>query len=109
MAYASGKELLSKVAANQASQEQEKSEAGHKRAGESEDEGMLSEEEVKSTKGESRHHTAGNEMVAEYDPRMKVTISKANELNHAKCILKLTYNKFEWSEEDLNRFHRPNI
>lgn len=41
--------------------------------------------------------------------RLRVTKSKANELNHAKCILKLTYTKFEWSDRDLLNFHRPNI
>ena len=39
----------------------------------------------------------------------RVTKSKANELNHAKCILKLTYTKFDWRERDLINFHRPNI
>jgi len=41
--------------------------------------------------------------------RLRVTKSKANELNHAKCILKLTYTKFNWTESDLMNFHRPNI
>ena len=41
--------------------------------------------------------------------RNRVTKSRANELNHAKCILKLTYTKFDWSERDLLCFHRPNI
>lgn len=48
-------------------------------------------------------------MVTDYDPRLRVTKSRANELNHAKCILKLTYTKFEWTEDELLRFHRPNI
>ncbi len=39
----------------------------------------------------------------------RVTKSRANELNHAKCILKLTYTKFEWSDYELLNFHRPNI
>lgn len=41
--------------------------------------------------------------------RLRVTKSKAYELNHAKCILKLTYTKFDWLEKDLVNFHRPNI
>ena len=41
--------------------------------------------------------------------RLRVTKSRANELNHAKCILKLTYTKFEWSDHELLNFHRPNI
>ena len=35
------------------------------------------------------------------------TVNRANELNHAKCILNLTYTKFDWSERDLMNFHRP--
>jgi transcription initiation factor TFIID subunit 1 len=41
--------------------------------------------------------------------RLRVTKSRANELNHAKCILKLTYTRFEWSDHELLNFHRPNI
>lgn len=41
--------------------------------------------------------------------RLRVTKSRANELNHAKCILKLTYTRFDWSESALLNFHRPNI
>lgn len=36
-------------------------------------------------------------------------MNKAHELNHAKCILKLIYNKFEWSDKNLLNFHRPDI
>ncbi len=39
----------------------------------------------------------------------RVTKNKANELNHAKCILKLTFTKFDWREKDLLNFHRSNI
>ena len=39
-------------------------------------------------------------MTAEDDMK-RVTKSRANELNHAKCILKLTYTKFEWSDHEL--------
>jgi len=31
------------------------------------------------------------------------------ELNHAKCIKDLAYCKLNWSVEELNRFHRPDI
>ena len=29
---------------------------------------------------------------------IRVTKSRANELNHAKCIIKLLYNNFDWTE-----------
>ena len=38
-----------------------------------------------------------------------MTKSRANELNHAKCILKLTYTRFDWSERGLMEFHRPDL
>lgn len=47
--------------------------------------------------------------VGDDNMRLRVTKSRANELNHAKCILKLTYTKFEWEDEELSNFHRPNI
>ena len=50
-----------------------------------------------------------HEGVAEDNIGKRVTYSRANELNHAKCILKLTYTKFDWSEKALLNFHRPNI
>lgn len=50
-----------------------------------------------------------HEGMAEDNMRLRVTKSRANELNHAKCILKLTYTKFDWSEKALLNFHRPNI
>jgi hypothetical protein len=31
------------------------------------------------------------------------------ELNHAKCIKDLSYCKLNWSVDELNRFHRPDI
>lgn len=40
---------------------------------------------------------------------IRVTKNMANELNHAKCILKLTFTKFFWTEDQLRNFHRPNI
>ncbi len=44
------------------------------------------------------------------DPKtIRVSVNKAHELNHAKCILNLSYNKFEWSDDNLLNFHRPNI
>ncbi len=48
-------------------------------------------------------------ITAEDNMRLRVTKSRANELNHAKCILKLTYNKFEWTDNDKLSFHRENI
>jgi hypothetical protein len=50
-----------------------------------------------------------NEGLTAEDVGKRVSISRANELNHAKCILKLTYTKFEWSDRELLNFHRPNI
>ena len=40
---------------------------------------------------------------------MRVTKNLANQLNHAKCILKLNFNKFQWHEEDLINFHKTKI
>jgi hypothetical protein len=31
------------------------------------------------------------------------------ELNHASCIKDLSFCKLNWTAEDLNRFHRPDI
>ena len=53
------------------------------------------------------HNDGGT--TAEDNMRLRVTKSRANELNHAKCILKLTYTRFEWSDHELLNFHRPNI
>jgi hypothetical protein len=59
--------------------------------------------------GGTKHSHADGGITAEDNMRLRVTKSRANELNHAKCILKLTYTKFEWSENELVSFHRPNI
>ncbi len=48
--------------------------------------------------GGSKSNHADGGITAEDNMRLRVTKSRANELNHAKCILKLTYTKFEWSE-----------
>jgi hypothetical protein len=52
-------------------------------------------------------HARSMEIVNENHER--VTISKAHELNHASCIKTLVYNKFEWFDRDLSRFHRPDM
>ncbi len=39
----------------------------------------------------------------------RVTPSRRDELNHAKCIKDLSFYKLNWSDEDLMTFHRPNI
>ena len=52
------------------------------------------------------HHEG---MIGDDNMRLRVTKSRANELNHAKCILKLSYTRFDWSEKALLNFHRPNI
>lgn len=39
----------------------------------------------------------------------RVTKTITNQINHAKCIMKLTFAKFDWSEKALLSFHRPNI
>lgn len=49
------------------------------------------------------------EGMIEENMRLRVTKSRAYELNHAKCILKLSYTKFDWTEKALNNFHRTNI
>ncbi len=54
-------------------------------------------------------HNAPNAVTQEDGYHMRVTKSRANELNHAKCILKLTFTKFEWSDQELLNFHRPNV
>jgi len=78
------------------------------------DEDMANESSVPlnhTTSATSSIHSKQNQqegMTAEDDMK-RVTKSRANELNHAKCILKLTYTKFEWSDHELLNFHRPNI
>ena len=39
----------------------------------------------------------------------RVLSSVGDELNHAKCIQDMSYYKLDWSKEDLDTFHRPNI
>ena len=69
------------------------------------DEEMVVDEANQNQKQNNNMH----EGMAEDNMRLRVTKSRANELNHAKCILKLTYTKFDWSEKALLNFHRPNI
>lgn len=60
-----------------------------------EDEDMLDEE---TKMPQVKHHHEG---IAEPGMGIRVTKSRANELNHAKCILKLTFNKFDWQDSSL--------
>lgn len=39
----------------------------------------------------------------------RVTPSRRDELNHAKCVKDLSFYKLNWSDADLETFHRPNI
>lgn len=39
----------------------------------------------------------------------QVLQSLGDELNHAKCIKDLSFYKLNWSEEDLENFHKPDI
>ena len=39
----------------------------------------------------------------------RVTPSRRDELNHAKCVKDLSFYKLNWSDSDLETFHRPNI
>lgn len=48
-------------------------------------------------------------LMTDENMRLRVTKSRASELNHAKCILKLSYTRFDWSEKALLNFHRPDI
>ena len=41
--------------------------------------------------------------------RDKVTLSLGEELNHAKCIEGHSYYKLDWSNKDLEHFHRPDV
>lgn len=42
-----------------------------------------------------------HEGMSETGMGIRVTKSRANELNHAKCILKLTFTRFEWTDNAL--------
>ena len=41
--------------------------------------------------------------------RVRVTENKSNELNHAKCILNLAFNKFSWTDNELASFHKTDF
>lgn len=74
------------------------------------DEGMGgADENQHSQQQKLKQHNQQHDVIVDDSSRLRVTKSRANELNHAKCILKLTYTKFEWSEKELLNFHRPNI
>ena len=116
LAYASGKDILLKAGSISDSHKKEAAQEQMNRKGYSddEDEEMANENSMplnQTTSATSSIHSKQNQqegMTAEDDMK-RVTKSRANELNHAKCILKLTYTKFEWSDHELLNFHRPNI
>lgn len=97
LAYSSGKDVLMKVGDGSVRAEA-------KRQGSFEEEGK---EEGDQEEGLTQHMHEG--AAAEEKKGSRVTVSRANELNHARCILKLTYTRFEWSDKDLQRFHRPDL
>lgn len=39
----------------------------------------------------------------------QVTQTMGEELNHAKCIEGHSYYKLDWSNKDLEHFHRPDV
>mmetsp|Transcript_2125 Transcript_2125/g.2017 ORF Transcript_2125/g.2017 Transcript_2125/m.2017 type:complete len:109 (-) Transcript_2125:285-611(-) len=67
------------------------------------------EDELNASMEEEKQMNEGAGTLMEENHLSRVTKNKANELNHAKCILKLTHTKFDWSGSELIRFHRTNI
>lgn len=57
--------------------------------------------------GEEEHHQQ-NAYDVERGEQNRVTNTLAQELNHANCVKTLEFNKFDWEDRDLERFHRPN-
>ena len=59
----------------------------------------LKEDEEMSLNGDdTAMHSQHKSHHEQHEPnmRLRVTESRANELNHAKCILRLLYTKFNW-------------
>jgi len=56
-----------------------------------------------------RQHQKASFIQANFDTTLNQGTSRALELKHARCTIFLNFNKFDWSEQDLNRFHRPDM
>ena len=65
------------------------------------------EEKFNEMEAQEQHRRAGeiNDNFGEFE-RARVTENRSNELNHAKCVVGLAYNKFSWTDEELESFHR---
>jgi hypothetical protein len=63
------------------------------------EEGSFGRHNLHLQSSNEKKHQHQMEVIHDVNHMMRVTKSRANELNHAKCILKLTFNKFDWTEE----------
>lgn len=50
-----------------------------------------------------------NQNIIDENQQQWVADNRATELNHASCILTLSYTEFDWTEIQLLNFHRPRI
>ena len=75
-------------------------------------EGMgSSQEDEESSSSDSDSESDDGQDLHEKQKRKatRVLAAVGDELNHAKCIQDLSFYKLDWSKEDLDTFHRPDI
>ena len=70
-----------------------------------------SQEDEESSSSDSDSESDDGQDLHEKQKRKSNRVLQAlgDELNHAKCIQDLSFYKLDWTNEDLDTFHRPNI